>query len=96
MDFSFGLPCTPCGHDAIWVIIVKLTKFAHFLPVRMNYSLDKIVEIYVNEIVRLHGALVSIISNRDPRFTSQLWPSLQNALGTKVKLSTSFHPQIDG
>ncbi len=62
----------------------------------MDSSLDKLAEIYVNEIMRLHGAPVSIISNRDPRFTSRFWPSLQNTLGTKVKFSTSFHLQIDG
>ena len=96
MDFVSGLPRTSHGHNAVWVIVDRLTKLAHFLPVRMDYSLDKLAEIYVNEIVRLHGAPVSIVSDRDPRFTSHFWPSLQNALGTKLKFSTSFHPQTDG
>jgi hypothetical protein len=62
----------------------------------MNYSLDKLVELYVNEIVRLHGVPVSIVSDRDPRFTSRFWGSLQKALGTKLNFSTTFHPQTDG
>ncbi|XP_021617945.1 uncharacterized protein LOC110618988 [Manihot esculenta] len=96
MDFISGLPRTSHGHNAVWVIVDRLTKSAHFLPVRMDYSLDKLAEIYVNEIIRLHGAPISIILDRDPRFTSRFWPSLQNALGTKLKFSTSFHPQTDG
>uniref|UniRef100_A0A2N9HMK9 Integrase catalytic domain-containing protein n=1 Tax=Fagus sylvatica TaxID=28930 RepID=A0A2N9HMK9_FAGSY len=73
-----------------------LTKSAHFIPIRMNYSLDKLAELYVNEIVRLHGVPVSIVSDRDPRFTSRFWGSLQKALGTKLNFSTAFHPQTDG
>ncbi len=78
------------------MIVDRLTKSAHFLAVKKDYSLDKLVEIYVGEIVRLHGAPISIVSDRDPRFTSRFWPSLQEALGTKLKFSTAFHPQIDG
>ncbi|XP_021626910.1 uncharacterized protein LOC110625582 [Manihot esculenta] len=89
------LPRTSHGLNAVWVIVDRLTKSTYFLHVRMDYSLDKLVEIYVNEIIRLHGALVSIVSDRDPRFTSRFWPNLQNALGTKLKFSTSFHPQTD-
>ena len=78
------------------MIVDRLTKSAHFLPVRVDYSLNKLAELYVDKIVRLYGTPVSIISDRDPRFTSRFWPSLQEALGTKVKFSTSFHPQTDG
>ena len=62
----------------------------------MTDSVDKLAKIYVNEVIRLHGVPVSIMPKRDPRFTSRLWPSLQRALGTKLNLSTTSHPQTDG
>ena len=96
MDFVSGLPRTQKGHDSVWVIVDRLTKVAHFLPVRMTYTLDKLAEIYIQEIVRLHGVPISIVSDRDSRFTSKFWKSLQNALGTRLKFSTAFHPQTDG
>ncbi|KAL0282322.1 UNVERIFIED_CONTAM: Transposon Ty3-G Gag-Pol polyprotein [Sesamum angustifolium] len=96
MDFIVGLPCTFRKHDAIWVVVDRLTKSAHFLPIRQNDSLDKLAELYVSEIVRLHGTPTSIVSNRDPRFTSHFWGSLQKALGMKLHFSTAFHPQTDG
>ncbi|KAL0445246.1 UNVERIFIED_CONTAM: Transposon Ty3-G Gag-Pol polyprotein [Sesamum latifolium] len=96
MDFVVGLPRTLRKHDAIWVIVDRLTKSAHFLPIRQGDSLDKLAELYVAEIVRLHGVPVSIVSDRDPRFTSRFWGSLQRALGTKLHFSTAFHPQTDG
>ncbi|KAL2232344.1 UNVERIFIED_CONTAM: Transposon Tf2-11 polyprotein [Sesamum indicum] len=96
MDFFIGLPRTFRRHDAIWVIVDRLTKSAHFLPIYQNDSLDKLAELYVSEIVRLHGIPTSIVSDRDPRFTSHFWGSLQTALGTKLHFSTAFHPQTDG
>ncbi|KAL0340188.1 UNVERIFIED_CONTAM: Transposon Ty3-G Gag-Pol polyprotein [Sesamum radiatum] len=90
-----GLPRTLRKHDAIWVIVDRLTKSAHFLPIRLGDSLDKLAELYVLEIVRLHGVPVSIMSDRDPRFTSHFWGSLQGALGTKLHFSTAFHLQTD-
>ncbi|KAK4383268.1 Transposon Tf2-12 polyprotein [Sesamum angolense] len=96
MDFVVGLPRTLRKHDAIWVIMDRLTKSAHFLPIRLGDSLDKLAELYVSEIVRLHGVPISIVSDRDPRFTSRFWGSLQGALGTKLHFSTAFHPQTDG
>ncbi|KAJ4701059.1 Retrotransposon protein, putative, Ty3-gypsy subclass [Melia azedarach] len=96
MDFVMGLPRTQRGHDSVWVIVDRLTKSAHFLPFKSTYSMDKMASLYVNEIVRLHGAPVSIVSDRDPRFTSRFWPSLQYAMGTKLNFSTAFHPQTDG
>jgi RNase H-like domain found in reverse transcriptase/Reverse transcriptase (RNA-dependent DNA polymerase)/Retroviral aspartyl protease/Integrase zinc binding domain/Retrotransposon gag protein len=96
MDFVVGLPLTLSGHDSIWVIVDRLTKSAHFLPIKINYPLARLAQLYVNEIVRLHGVPESIISDRDPRFTSEFWKSLQLALGTKLKFSTSYHPQTDG
>ena len=82
MDFVVGLPQTLRGLNAIWVIVDRLTKSAHFLP--------------VNEIVRLHGVPISIVSDSDPHFTSMFWKRLYGALGTKLKFSTAFHPQTDG
>ena len=70
MDFVIRLPRTRAGYDAIWVIVDRLTKSARFLAIRNNFSLDRLVELYISEIVKLHGVLVSIISDRDPRFTS--------------------------
>ena len=96
MDFIVGLPLTQSSHDSIWVIVDRLTKSAHFLPIRIDYPLSRLVQLYVDEIVRLHGIPKSIISDRDPRYTSDFWKSVQHALGTKLKFSTAYHPQTDG
>ncbi|KAJ9557143.1 hypothetical protein OSB04_011757 [Centaurea solstitialis] len=96
MDFVTKLPKTKKGHDSIWVIVDRLTKSAHFLPIRENFSIDRLVQLYVNEIVMRHGVPISIISNRDSRFTSRFWQSLQTAMGTRVDLSTAYHHQTDG
>ncbi|KAA3470362.1 Gag protease polyprotein [Gossypium australe] len=96
MDFVSGLHLSPKKKDVIWVVVDRLTKSAHFIPVRADYSLDNLAELYISEIVRLHGVPVSIISNSDPRFTSRFWKKLQEALGTKLNFSTSFHSQTDG
>ncbi|KAA3470587.1 DNA/RNA polymerases superfamily protein [Gossypium australe] len=96
MDFVSGLPLTPTKKDSVWVIADRLTKSAHFILVRTDYSLQKLAKLYVTKIVRLHGVLVSIISNRDPRFTSRFWRVLHEALGTRLDFSTAFHPQTDG
>ena len=76
MDFVVGLPRCRSGYDAIWVIVDRFTKSAHFLPMKNSDSIEKLVELYVKEIVRLHGTLVSIVSDRDPQFTSRFWPNL--------------------
>ena len=76
MDFVVGLPLTRRKQDSIWVVVDQLMKSAHFLPVRTDYSLDKLVELYIEEIVRLHGIPMSIISDRDPRFTLRFWVKL--------------------
>ena len=96
MDFVTGLPKTQCGHDAIWVIVDRLTKSVHFIATNNTYFLERYARLYVDEIVRLHGASLSIVSDRDPRFTSRFWPKLQDAMGTKLYFSTTFHPQTDG
>ena len=94
MDFVVGLPLTRRKHDSVWVVVDRLTKSTHFLPVRTDYSLDKLAELYISEIVQLHGIPIFIISY--PRFTSRFWGKLQEALGTRLNFSTSFHPQTDG
>ena len=78
------------------MIIDRLTKSAHFVPVRITYGSDKLAQIYVQEIIRLHGIPVTITSDRDPKFTSRFWISLQRELGTRLNFSTAFHPQTDG
>jgi hypothetical protein len=96
MDFVSGLPRGNRGNDAISVIMDRLTKSALFLPLKMTDPDDKLAKIYVNEVVRLHGVPTSIVLDRDPRFTSRLWLSIQRALGMNLSISTAFHPQNDG
>ena len=74
----------------------RLTKSAHFLAVRKDLELEKHADLYVKQIVRLHGVPVTITSDRDPRFTANFWKSLQMAMGTKLQFSTAYHPQTDG
>ncbi|KAD6119716.1 hypothetical protein E3N88_10987 [Mikania micrantha] len=96
MDFITKLPRTSRNHVSIWVIIDRLTKSAHFIPIREDYSMDRLAKLYVNEIVSRHGVPISIISDRDGRFTSRFWQTLQNVLGTQINMSTTYHPQTDG
>lgn len=96
MDFVTGLPRTSAGYDAIWVIVDRLTKVAAFIPVKKTFSLERLAKLYVREIVANYGVLLSIVSDRDPRFVSRFWKSLHNALGTKLNFSTAYHPQSDG
>ncbi|XP_070032908.1 uncharacterized protein [Nicotiana tomentosiformis] len=96
MDFITGLPRTPRRYDSIWVIIDRLTKSAHFLPVRTTYSTEDYAKLYIREIVCLHGVPLSIISDRGAQFTPYFWKSFQKGLGTQVNLSTAFYPQTDG
>ncbi|GJY02281.1 putative reverse transcriptase domain-containing protein [Tanacetum coccineum] len=95
MDFISKLPRTSSGHDSIWVIVDRLTKSAHFLAVREDYKTEKLARLYINEIVVRHGVPVSIISDRDSYFTSRFWQSLQKSLGTRLDLSTAYHPETD-
>nr|GEV38465.1 reverse transcriptase domain-containing protein [Tanacetum cinerariifolium] len=87
---------TSSGHDIIWVIMNRLTKFAHFLLMCEDYKMDRLARLYLNEIVARHGVLISIISDHDSRFTSWFWQSMQEALGTRLDMSMAYHPQIDG
>ncbi|GJT40165.1 putative reverse transcriptase domain-containing protein [Tanacetum coccineum] len=96
MDFVTKLPKTSQGYDTIWVIVDRLTKSAIFTPMRETDPLDKLARMYLKEVVTRHGIPVSIICDRDPRFASNFWRSLQNALGTNLDMSTAYHPQTDG
>ncbi|GJV88161.1 reverse transcriptase domain-containing protein [Tanacetum coccineum] len=90
------LPKTSTGHDAIWVIVDRLTKSSHFIPIRAADSMETLTRLYIKEIVSRHGVPISIISDRDSHFTSRFWQSLQNALGTQLDMSTAYHPETDG
>ncbi|GJT87418.1 putative reverse transcriptase domain-containing protein [Tanacetum coccineum] len=96
MDFVTKLPKSSQGYDTIWVIVDRLTKSAIFVPMRETDPMDKLARMYLKEVVTRHGIPVSIICDRDPRFASNFWRSLQNALGTNLDMSTAYHPQTDG
>ncbi|GJS30466.1 putative reverse transcriptase domain-containing protein [Tanacetum coccineum] len=96
MDFITKLPRSSQGFDTIWVIVDRLTKSAHFLPIRENDPLDKLARLYLIWIVAKHGIPASIICDRDGRFTLNFWRSFQKALGTDISMSTAYHPETDG
>ena len=96
MDFVTHFPWISQGHDAVWVIVDRITKSAHFLALRMTFTLERFYRLYIREIVWLHGVQVSIVSDRDSRFMAHFWKSFQEAMGTRLTMSTTFHPQTDG
>ncbi|GJY19303.1 putative reverse transcriptase domain-containing protein [Tanacetum coccineum] len=96
MDFVTKSPRTSSGHDTIWVIMDRLTKSAHFLPMREDFKMDRLARLYLNEIVARHVVPISIISDHNSRFTSRFWQSMQEALGTHLDMSMAYHPQTDG
>ncbi|GJZ44822.1 hypothetical protein Tco_0592418 [Tanacetum coccineum] len=96
MDFVTKLPKTSSGHDAIWVIVDRLTKSAHFIPIKETDSMETLTRLYIKEIVSRHRVPIFIISDRDSRFTSRFWQSMQSALGTQLDMSTTYHPETDG
>ncbi|GJV24040.1 putative reverse transcriptase domain-containing protein [Tanacetum coccineum] len=96
INFVTKLPKTSTGQDTIWVIVDRLTKSAHFLPIKETDSMEKLTRQYLKEVVSRHGVPVSIISDRDSKFTSHFWQSLNEALGTQLDMSTAYHPQTDG
>src|ERR1041385_7224421 len=83
----------PKGNDAIFVVIDKLSKVAHFLPVRESITASQLADLYVPRIVSLHGVPLEINSDRGSLFTSRFWESFQNAMGTHLSFSTAFHTQ---
>ncbi|GJY49096.1 putative reverse transcriptase domain-containing protein [Tanacetum coccineum] len=96
IDFITKLPKTSSGQDTIWVIVDRLTKSAHFLPMKETDLMEKLTRQYLKEVVSRHGVQVLIISDRDSRFTSHLWKSLNEALGTQLDMSMAYHPQTNG
>ena len=96
MDFIMGLPRTSMGFDSIWVIVDCLTKSTHFIPVDTRYTTKKYDEIYFDQIVTLHGVLLTIFSDRGSIFVSYFWEQLQHCLGTHLLRSSAYHPQTDG
>ena len=96
MDFVTGLPKTQGQKDAIWVVIDRLTKSAHVIAIKMTWGVQKLAEVFVAEIIRLHGTPKTIVSDRDGRFMSGFWKELHKAMGTELRFSTAFHPQTDG
>nr|GFC84461.1 reverse transcriptase domain-containing protein [Tanacetum cinerariifolium] len=96
MDFIIALSRTPSGYDLIWVIVDRLTKSAHFIPVKTMNSMENLTQLYLKEVVCRHGVPISIISDRDSKFTSRFWRSHQEALGTRLDMSTAYHPKTDG
>nr|GEX20206.1 reverse transcriptase domain-containing protein [Tanacetum cinerariifolium] len=95
MDFIIKLPKTSRGHDTIWVIVDRLTKLAHFIPIKATYSMETLTRLYIKEIVSRHELLISIISDHDSHFTSRFWQSMQSALGIQLDMSTAYHPETD-
>jgi hypothetical protein len=96
MDFVVGLPHSPRGRDAIWVVVDRFTKSAHFIPMKTTNLASELVPLYMKEVIRLHGVPKSIVLDRDSKFVSKFWESLHRALGTKLSLSVAFHPRTDG
>ncbi|GJY47411.1 retrotransposon protein, putative, ty3-gypsy subclass [Tanacetum coccineum] len=96
MDLVMRLPRSSSGYDAIWVIMDRLKKSTHFLPIRKDFKMEKLARIYINEIVARHGVPMSIISDRDGQFSSHFWRALHKALGIRLNMSTAYHPQTNG
>jgi transposase InsO family protein len=96
MYFIVGLPRTTKGYDSIWVIVGRLTKIAHFLPVKTYYPVLAYAELYIARILSLHGVPKTVMSDRGPQFVSKFWEELHKSLGTKLLHSSAYHPQTSG
>jgi transposase InsO family protein len=95
MDFIVGLPRTRSGYDSIWVIVDRLTKVTHFIPVKTSYSGPQLAELYMSRIVCLHGVPKKIVSDRVTQFTSKFWKRLHETLDTQLHFSSAYHPQTE-
>jgi hypothetical protein len=95
MDYIVGLPRTRAGYDSIWVVVDCLTKSAHFILVKTSYNSAVLAELYMSQIVCLHGVPKKIVSDRATQFTSNLWKQLHEGLGTQLNFSSAYHLQID-
>jgi transposase InsO family protein len=96
MDFIVGLPRTQSGYDSIRVIVDRLTKVTHFIPIKTTYSESQLKELYMSRIVCLHGVPKKIVSDRGTHFTSKFWKRLHETLDTQLRFSSAYHPQTDG
>jgi transposase InsO family protein len=96
MDFIVGLPRTQSGYNSIWEIVDRLTKVAHFIPVKTTYSGSQLAELYISRIVCLHGLPKKIMSDRGTQFTSRFWERLHETFDTQLRFSSTYHPQTDG
>ncbi|MCO5554689.1 hypothetical protein L7F22_008222 [Adiantum nelumboides] len=96
MDFIFDLSRTQSGHDGIWTIIDRFSQQAHFILVKKTVKPDNLARLFVTQIFRLHGMPETIVSDRDPRFTSLFWKAIWENIDTRLQFSSSFHPQTDG
>jgi transposase InsO family protein len=96
MYFIVGLPRTQSGYDSIWLIVNRLTKVAHFIPVKTTYSRPQLAELYMSKIVCLHGVPKKIVSNRGTQFTSKVWERLHETLDTQWCFNSAYHPQTNG
>jgi hypothetical protein len=92
MDLIVGLPRTQSGYDSIWVIVDRLTKVVHFIPINTTYSGPQLAELYMSRIVCLHGVLQKMVSDRGTQFTSKFWERLHETLDTKLCFSSAYHP----
>ncbi|KAJ1686917.1 hypothetical protein LUZ63_018307 [Rhynchospora breviuscula] len=95
MDFIVGLPKSE-GKEVIWVVVDRLTKYAHFVSISHPYSAPSIAQLFLDQIYKLHGLPITIVSDRDPIFTSLFWKEIMEKLGVKLNMSTAYHPQTDG
>jgi transposase InsO family protein len=96
MDFIMGLPKTQRRYASIWVIVDRLTKVAHFIPIKTTYTRPQLVELYISRIVCLHGVPKKIVSGRGTQFTSKFWERLHESMDMKLNFSLAYHPQADG
>jgi hypothetical protein len=96
MNFIVGLPHTQAGYDSIWIIVDRLTKVDHFIPVKTTYSGARLTELYMSWIICLHGVTKKIVSNSGSQFTSKFWGKLHESMDTKLNFSSAYHPRTDG
>jgi IS30 family transposase len=96
MDFILGLPRTHSGYDSIWVTVDRLTKVAHFIPIKTTYSRPQLAELYMSRIVCLHGVLKNIVSDRGTPFTLKFWERLHETLDTQLHFNSAYHPYTNG
>ena len=96
MDFIMGFPRIGKLHDSIMVVVDKITKSAHFLPLKNTHKETDVVDIFMKEVERLHGIPKMIVSDRDPKFTLNFWKGLFKGFRMNLNFSTAYHPESDG